>query len=312
MRPSFLLRMARKGRTPRPREVDAAIRAVANSQHWVVAAWQLLQREIGREAIRARDGSLLFRVHAGVYAVGRPTLDRRGRLMAATLALGPGALLSHASAAELWGVARPRGGAVDVTGPAKALPKRAGITYHYSRCLRPEDRCELSRIPVTSVARTLLDIATDGRRLRRALDEADRLGILQVGELEALLRRTRGHRGRGRLARLTAAHTTAPPTRSELEDRFLDLCREADLPMPEANARVAGIEVDMYWPRHRLVVELDGAAFHRTAAAQERDRAREAIVYSAGLALRRFGWRQVVERSSEVGRLVGAALGRDA
>jgi len=313
VRPSFLLGMARKGRTPGPREVDAAIRTLAGSQHWVVAAWQLLEHEIGREAIRARlDSGLLFRVHAGAYAVGRPTLSRRGRLMAAALALGPGALLSHASAAELWGMARPRGGAVDVTGPAKALPKRAGIAYHYSRCLRPEDRCELSRIPVTSVARTLLDIAADARGLRRALDEADRLGIFRIGELEALLRRTRGHHGRGRLARLVAARTLPPPTRSELEDRFLDLCRDAKLPMPEVNATVAGIEVDMYWPRQRLVVELDGAAYHRTPAAQERDREREAIVHSAGLALRRFGWRQVVEREVEVGRLVDVALGRKA
>jgi hypothetical protein len=229
--------------------------------------------------------------------------------MAATLALGPGALLSHESAAGHWGLARRRGEPVHVTGPAKALPKRAGITYHYSRCLRPEDRCELSRIPVTSVARTLLDLAAGGGAPRRAVEEADRLGIQRVGEVDAPLARTRGHHGREPLSRLIVAHTAPAPTRSELEDRFLDLCREAGLQMPEVNATVAGIEVGMYWPRQRLAVELDAAAYHRTAFALERDREREAVLHSARLTVRRFSWRQVTERGAEVVDLLAAALG---
>ena len=290
--------MEQKPRTPR--EIDAAIRRFASGRHWVVAAWELRDLGIHRPAVRARlANGTLSRIHAGVYAVGRPQISRHGELAAAVLALGPGALLSHDSGAALWRLCGQRAGAIHVTGPTKARPLRGGIAYHFSRCMQPEDRTEVEGIPVTAVPRTLLDVAaTRPGSVRRLVEEADRLGILSVDEVTGLLARTRGHRGRRELRR--HIDVTPAPTRSELEDRFLDLVREAGLPMPLVNTRVAGLEVDMLWSSDRFAVELDGAAYHRTAAQQARDRRREEALDRAGIGFRRFDWFQVTREPATV------------
>ena len=204
--------------------------------------------------------------------------------MAAVLACGSEALLSHRSAAALWAFRPAAGPLVDVTTTRSRHGER-GIRVHRVRALDPEDRTRRDGIPVTTVARTLLDLAetVSPTQLQRAFEEADRLGLLDVRALECLGDRCPGRRGLKPLAALLAMHRDpAPMTRSELERRFLDLCRNAGLPPPVVNATVAGMEVDMLWPREKLVVELDGHAYHRTRAAFERDRVRDAVLQQAG------------------------------
>jgi hypothetical protein len=201
--------------------------------------------------------------------------------MAAAVACGPDAVVSHVSAAGLRQLLPDSRRVVDVTVPARR--KHPGVVVHTVRGLPVEDRALVESIPVTTVARTLLDLAeVVPKRLSRALEASERLGLFDLRELEALMRRSRGRRG---LRLLTAAlRTYRDPslTRSELERRFLDLCREAGLPPPATNVWVAGHEVDVVWHDQRLVVELDGHEFHRTRAAFERDRKRDADLQLAG------------------------------
>jgi len=181
--------------------------------------------------------------------------------MAAALAYGQGALVSHRSAAALWGLLPPADGRVDVTVDKGARRTgRAGVRLHRAR-LHPDDRSLRDAIPLTSPARTLLDLADVARpsTVRRAFEGAERLRIFDLRALKALLRRSRGRRGLRVLGELLAEGSDSPPTvRSQLERDFRDLIRSAGLPMPIANAVVAGIEVDALWPGQRLVVELDG------------------------------------------------------
>lgn len=205
--------------------------------------------------------------------------------MAAILACGPRALLSHRSAAALWDLAPAAGASIDVTAPGRSRRGRAGITLHQIRNLDPADRTERDGIPATTVARTLFDLAgvVDSRRLGRAFEQAERLQLLDLNAIHRVCQHGRGRRGVSDLRALLAEHPCPiPETRSELERRFLDHCRAADLPRPAVNVEVAGLEVDATWRSRRLVVELDGYAFHRTRAAFERDRARDAMLQLAG------------------------------
>jgi Transcriptional regulator, AbiEi antitoxin/Protein of unknown function (DUF559) len=264
---------------------DRPIAELAARQHGVVARRQLIELGFGRGAIdRRRYAGRLHRVHRGVYAVGHPRLVGRGRWIAAVLACGSEALLSHRSAAALWGLRPNIGSVVDVTAGRSHAGER-GIRVHRVRALDPEDRATRDGIPVTTVPRTLLDLGetVSPTQLQRAFEEAERLGLLDMRAIERLRDRSRGRRGLRSLLALLDAHRGPPPmTRSELERRFLDLCRDAGLPPPIVNATAAGMEVDMLWPRQRLVVELDGHAFHRTRAAFERDRVRDAALQRAG------------------------------
>lgn len=278
-------------------------------QHGVIARSQLLELGIASGAIadRLKTGRLV-RIHRGVYSPSPAPLSHRGRWMAAVLAV-PGAVLSHRSAAQLWRLQRPRIEAVHMTCAGAGGGGRPGIVRHRARRLCPADLTRLHGIPVTSLPRTLLDLAEgEGRELRRALDEADRLGLLRLDELEAAIARNPGRRGIRPLRALIADYAGPTLTRSELEDRFLDLLREEGLPPPLVNATVAGIEVDAYWPRAGLVVELDGYDFHAGRRAFERDREREAAIREAGLDLLRFSWRQVTADPVRVLRLVGSRL----
>jgi hypothetical protein len=169
---------------------------------------------------------------------------------------------------------------------------------HRVRRLDPDDRTARDGIPVTTVARTLLDLAETlaPTQLQHSFEEAERLGLLDMRAIERLRDRSRGRRGLKPLAALVEAHCgPAPMTRSELERRFLDLCRDAGLPPPIANATVANMEVDMLWPRERLVVELDGHAYHSTRAAFERDRVRDGALQQAGYRILRLTDRRLAE-----------------
>jgi REase_MTES_1575 len=231
--------------------------------------------------------------------------------MAAVLACGPDALLSHRNAAALW-LLRPSARAeVDVTVPQRTRRGRRGIKLHQVRRFHPDDRSLHEGIPVTTVARTLLDLAevVPRRDLERAFEEAERLRLLDMRAIESLWQRSRGRRGLRPLGALLAVqHEPEQTTRSELERRFLRLCHDAGLPRPAVNLFVAGFEVDAVWQDKQLVVELDGHAYHRTRAAFERDRIRDAALQLAGYRVVRVTQRRLVSQPFAVAETVRALL----
>ena len=291
---------------------DRALAELAGRQHGVAARWQLLEMGFGPGAIRARLVSRrLAPIHSGVYAVGHSAITGRGRWMAATLACGPAAVLSHRPAGALWGLCPSAASVVDVTAPGRSRRGRPGIRLHQVRTLHAGECSRRHGIPVTTVPRTLLDLAEvlRPRELERAFDEAERLRLLDVRAVERLCDRSPGRRGLRPLTDLLAReHLPPPETRSTLERRFFELCRDAGLPRPAVNAHVAGFEVDAAWPSARLVVELDGYAFHRTRAAFERDRARDAALQLAGQRVVRITHRQLEEEPNNVVATVRSLL----
>ena len=256
---------------------------MAARQHGTVATWQLLRLGYTEHVIRrlVAEG-WLHPVHRGVYAVGHRRLSVKGRWMAAVLACGPDALLSHRAAAALHEL-RTAPGMIDVTAATnRAVP---GVRCHRSRSLRKPDRTVVDGIPVTSLNRTLLDMATveHHQRLRSMLEAVQRRELLRPSQLEELLERSTGHRGVTPLKRaLAELHEQAPWTQSQLERDFLELIREAGLPEPQTNVIVDGFPVDCFWPQHNLVVELDGYDFHRGKRSFEDDRVKDAAHTLAG------------------------------
>jgi hypothetical protein len=283
-----------------------AIGALAEAQHGVVSRRQLAGEGLGQGAIDYRLAiGQLHRIHRGVFAVGHSRLSQHGRWMAAVLSCGTAALLSHRSAGVLWGVAPYSGRWIDVTAPSTRRRDRGRIAVHGCR-LAAEDRAERGGIPVTSVARTLFDLAeiVDARRLERAFESADRLQLLDVNAVDQVVHRNPGRRSLRHLLTLLPSLRPAPATRSELERLFLNVCAEAGLPAPVVNATVAGYEVDAYWPNHDLVVELDGYEFHRSRAAFERDRVRDAALQAAGHRVLRITYRRLVDEPTAIAGLI--------
>ncbi len=294
----------------RPDEREIA--ALAGVQHGVVARRQLIAlgftaRQIHWRMVTGR----LHPVFRGVYAVGHRGLDREGRWMAAVLACGPDAVLSHRSAAALRGL-RPWGSwAIDVTAAGRTRHGHPGIALHNVRALQPDDRATLDGIPVTSVDRTLLDYAelAAPHQLGWAFEAADRLDLLDLKAIDALCARSAGRRGRKRLQALVSDYRgPAPETRSELERRFLALIRDAGLPEPSVNVVVAGYTVDLYWPSSGLVVELDGYAYHRSRRSFEDDRAKDVQLQLAGCRVLRLTDRRLRARPDAVLDDVARAL----
>jgi very-short-patch-repair endonuclease len=265
-------------------------------QHGVISRAQLLERGIGSQAIkRRRARGRLHPVHRGVYAVGRPELSRRGRLMAAVLACGPGAVISHWTAAELWGIVAARPGEIDVSVPAPRSPRCVGVRVHRRRAVAASDVAAESSIPVTALVRTFVDLAASGVSpaiLERAVNEADRLERIDPDELRAALDRHPGEQGVGRLRSLLD-RSTFTLTESELERAFLPIARAAGLPQPLTQQRVNGFRVDFFWPELALVVETDGLTYHRTPTQQARDRLRDQAHAAAGMTPLRFTRAQV-------------------
>lgn len=260
----------------------------------MVARRQLLALGMSPGAIRHRIASgrlhLLWR---GVYAVGRPDVDRHGRWMAAVLSCGPAALLSHGSAAALWGLQPPSPG-IDVVVPYRVNRHRPGIRVHRQVGFDPAQRRLVDGIPVTCLVSTLVDLAScvSTKRLERAVNEADRLDLIDPEALRTALEELPGRPGLSRL-RLLLDATTFTLTDSDLERRLMALVRAAGLPSPEAQAWVNGFRVDFFWPDLGLVVETDGLRYHRTPAQQKRDRLRDQTHVAAGLTTLRFTAAQV-------------------
>ena len=280
---------------------DTAIRALAADQHGVVSRAQLLDAGLSPTMLKRRIGSgRLLQLHRGVYAVGHRELRREGQWLAAVLAVGRGAVLSHRQAAALHGFRTAGGVRIDVTSTGRA-GNQSGIRTHHTRSLDDRDITTRRGIPVTTVARTLVDLAgvVPKDHLYRALREADRLRLLDVKALEACRTRMKTRRGPGdralkeALAELKAMATTL--TYSALEDAFLALLKRAGLPKPEVNVVIEGMRVDMLWREQRVVVETDGWAFHNTRQAFEADRTRDAHLTAAGYRVLRFTHRQVLD-----------------
>jgi very-short-patch-repair endonuclease len=231
--------------------------------------------------------------------------------MVAVLACGPGAVLSHRSAAALWGFGSERDARIDVSIPFAHFSALPGVRVHRRYGLRPEDVRERSGIPVTSPIRTLLDFAAEARpaAIERAVNEADRVGLVEVGALRQALVRYRGERGVGRLRKMLDTGTFRL-TDSELERRFLRLVGEAGLPTPLTQQRLNGFRVDFFWPELGLVVETDGLRYHRTPAQQARDRLRDQAHLAAGLTPLRFTHRQVRFEADHVRSILLAVANR--
>jgi very-short-patch-repair endonuclease len=277
------------------RTPEKIIAGLAASSHGVVTRAQLLRAGLSPEEVRQRElrGSLL-REHRGVFRVGHRAPSVEARYLAAVLACGDGALLSGRAAAHhlrlLGGAAPPP----EVT--ARNERRVKGIRTRRSRRLDARDTTVWRGIPVTTVARTLVDLADvlPIDDLARACHEAGVKHQTTPAEVEAALRRTRGRRGASDLRRVLRGD--APVALSKLEARFLERLRVSGLELPETNRVVSGRRVDCHWPRHRLTIELDGYRYHRSRHAWEKDRHREREARARGDEFRRFTYGDVFER----------------
>ncbi|MGI8921973.1 MAG: DUF559 domain-containing protein [Solirubrobacteraceae bacterium] len=278
---------------------DWAIAKIATAQRGVATSAQLIAAGVSRGAIVTRVRRCqLHRLHRGVYAAGHTCLSPLARETAALLAFGPGSVLSHLSAASLWRMVEgpPLGEDVTCAGHGG---RRPGIRCHRVRMLEYCDVTVRYGLPLTTPVRTLLDLADvlDAGDLADVVERAQVLRLVSASGLDAVRQRARGRRG---VAKLRALLNAPVLTRSEAERRMINLVRSARLPSPAANARIGGHEVDLVWRHDRLVVEVDGYAFHATRAAFERDRVRDAELQAAGYRVIRVTWRQIAEEPAAV------------
>jgi very-short-patch-repair endonuclease len=279
----------------REHDLDKAIAVLAGRQHGRVARRQLLALGLGTEAIKYRLArSWLHEEYRGVYALGHAAPTREGRWMAAVLAGGPDAKLSHGPAAALWAIRSSGASLIDVTTPRSQRPRR-GIRFHRSPL--PEDEVTVhDGIPVTTVPRTLFDLAAvlTPRQLERTLGEAEVLRLWdELSLLDLLQRYPRRHGSRTVRAVLDLREAGATITRSELEVLFLEFVDRTGLRRPETNQEIEGFEVDCVWRAERAVVELDARSTHATIAAFERDRERDRVLLAAGWRTVRVTWKQL-------------------
>jgi hypothetical protein len=282
--------------------------------HGVAARRELLDAGVGRRAIEHRlETGRYLRLYEGVYAIGHADLTVYGRRRAIVLACGPGAVLSHRSAAVAWGI-RPDGAARwDVT-VRKASPvwPAAPVNVRRHPTLRDHEITALDGIPTTTVGRTLLDLAAavTPHHLRRAVERANERELFDLTAVLATLEAHPRQRGRRHLVTLVAElqHHDDEWTRSDVEAGFLQLCADHDLPRPQANRIRAGRERDFTWPGNNLIVEIDGYSFHRSRTAFQGDRARDRQALQRGRRVARFTAHEVVATPAAVAAEVRALL----
>jgi very-short-patch-repair endonuclease len=280
---------------------------LVDRQHGVIARWQLVQLGFTDAMIDHRLGRALFPVHRGVYAVGRPQLSDRGRWMAAVLAGGPGAALSHESAAALWGVLDVSDDPLHISVPPGRHPHHPGLAIHRRAEMPPV--VDHEGIRVVDALFTLIDLAR-GRtpdRIEALANTADKLGLIALDE--AIEKLGTIHRRPG-VRKLHQALTAHQVTDSDLERRFLRIAADAGLSRPVTQAVVCGFRVDFYWPELGLVVETDGLTYHRTPAQQAKDRIRDQALTAAGLTCLRFTNAQIRRETQSVIRTLRAVAAR--
>jgi Protein of unknown function (DUF559) len=299
--------------------VDAAMAALAARQHAVFGLAQLRALGLETKAAQKRAGDArLHRIHQGVYSLIPASLLRReGRYMAAVLACGPGALLSHQSAAVLHGLLRYGPARVDVTIPGRSGRARPGIAVHRSTTLKAADKTRVENIPITTVTRTLCDIAgvVPRRLLERAFDQGEIMGVLDLRAVEEQLVCHPTRPGAKEVRSILAEHYIGETlTESELEEAMLALSRRVGLPPPEVNKWIdlgdgePMIRADFVWREQRLIVEVDGFRFHRTRQRFEADRRRDQRAMTAGWRVLRTTANQVKRRPGELHATVAALL----
>ena len=293
--------------------MELEVARLATAQHGVVARWQLLLLGLSPQSIDRRVRSGRFHpVHRGVLAVGHCALTKEGRWMAAVMAGGRDAVLSHASAAAAWELRRASGAAIHVTVPRDTGRKRrSGIRVHRSTTLEPTETTTVRAIPVTGPVRTIIDLAAalKGRPLEHVLDLAEQRRLVDFAELRQRLADHPGRPGSPSLQAVLSLYTAGSTvTRSEMEERFLGLCDSFGLPRPDVNTRIEGEEVDFAWRDRRLIVEVDGYRYHRSPSMFESDRERDVMLAVAGWQVLRFTWTQLTTRPAWVARAVSKRL----
>jgi len=298
--------------TPTTRHKHTEAWRIARRQHDVIARRQLLGLGFSSEAIKHRVAvGRLHPIYRGVYSVGRPSLTPHGRWMAAVLACGDSAVLSHSSAAALWRIGFEQSSEIELSLPSQSHRKVPGLRIHRRPSLRPRDVTSEYGIPVTTPIQTLIDISRrlDRAAIERAINEADKYDLVHPPELRAALDERLGEPGVGRLRHILDRRTFRL-TKEELERRFLPLAAKAGLPVPLTGQFVNEFEVDFYWPDLGLVVETDGLRYHRTPAEQARDRLRDQAHTAAGLTQLRFTHGQVRYEPEYVRRILAQTASR--
>ncbi len=282
---------------------------MATEQHGVVARRQMREIGLSDKNIDYRIAAgRLIRISSGVFAVGHRSLTREGRWMAAVLGCGERAMLSHHDAAAHWGLTATRGALVHVTTPQRSgrVPDRRRVRLHRVGTLTADETTRHHALPVTTPARTLLDIASilRPRTLEDAIAQADRLDLFDLVAVSRVLSAHPRQHGAPRLRRVleVIAGAGAAETRSPLEVALLQLCDDYGLPTPATNVALAGFIVDFHWLGTNLIVETDGYAYHSMPSAFEADRERDQLLALAGYRVVRLTFNQVMRRRSETAR----------
>lgn len=292
---------------------DRVIGRIAAAQRTMVSARQLYVRGITKRAIECRV--LAGRMHVvfrGVYSVGCGTLPPLAREQGALLCCGKRAFLSHETAAAIWGLRPALPSKIEVSVAGRRCASRKGIRVHEIKEIEPRDVRRHEGLWVSSPARAVLEIAATGsaRELTHAVDEGLARRRFTPQELDVVLSRNRPCRGAARLASILGDPTATAVSRSKREKALLKLIRDAGLPMPETNVPFGRFELDFYWRREGLVVEVDGETFHRSPGAVGRDREKDLVVKAAGLEMLRFTGDHVLKRSSMVLARIAGELAR--
>ncbi|MGI8461719.1 MAG: hypothetical protein ACR2OC_08815 [Solirubrobacterales bacterium] len=281
-------------------------------QHGVIARWQLIGLGMHEQAIKRRIANgRLYRIHYGVYAVGRPELTRFGEWMAAVLACGPGALLSHESAAMLLGMLPFRPGRIHVTCRSGSDRRIPGLVVHRRPSVNSDEIGTCRHIPLTSPTRTLIDLATclPARHLEAAVNDADKLDLIDPESLREALEDHAGEPGVRALRKLLDRDTFRL-TDSELERRFMRIVRAAGLPLPDTQVRHERGRTDFTWTELGLVVETDGLRYHRTPSTQAEDNRRMQAHVAAGRTAIRFSHYEVRHEARRISTTLGKLVDR--
>ena len=290
--------------------LERAVAEIAAVQDNIVTWEQLIAAGVGRGAIGYRQrAGVIHRLYRGVYLVGHAPPTQAGRARAAVLACGVNAVLSHRSAAELWGLLPELEDAVDVTVIARNPGIRAGIRRHRATELPANQIRSIRAIPVTSPARTICDLAgVDPHLAEEALEQARVRRLVTDRQLRRVIDLAPTRTGSAFIRALRAGENGTGYTRSKGERAMRALIRSAELPQPLVNATLHGFLVDFLWTDQRLVVEVDGYQFHRDRAAFERDRRRDQILTAAGYRVIRITWRQLCDQPLAVIARLAQAL----